>query len=327
MTEEQVIGRQKLEVRPHAVDAERKRRNDEIEAAIYNRSLRIQQEADQMEREAAEDLRRQRRREQEIGRHSIEADEAARGEQGRQFTKIIPEELMREEIRDKSEDGLVAKTHSGPGPNQQLDEPMGSLYRSEVPKATEQARGRLGTELQETTRKGKETEGTNLKARQQEITGEERQAREEAEAEYVTRLHSDLAKVGLSEREIAAMLDDRKQGNEQHRPYMPPLHQPPPNPVEKNPPCNTLYVGNLPADASEDEIKRIFSKQEGNKRIAFRTKQNGPMCFVEFEDVPSATKALRELDGYPLQSSTKGGIRLSFSRNPLAVRSAPAASK
>lgn len=99
---------------------------------------------------------------------------------------------------------------------------------------------------------------------------------------------------------------------------------PPVNPADQNPPCNTLYVGNLPIDTSEEELKAMFSKQRGYKRLCFRTKQNGPMCFVEFEDVSFATKALHELYGYPLHNSVKGGIRLSFSKNPLGVRSGQA---
>ncbi|KAL6711513.1 cell cycle RNA binding protein whi3 [Coniothyrium glycines] len=108
------------------------------------------------------------------------------------------------------------------------------------------------------------------------------------------------------------------QGYSQHfaRPTYPPV-----NPADQNPPCNTLYVGNLPMDTSEDELKAVFSKQRGYKRLCFRTKQNGPMCFVEFEDTSFATKALNELYGYMLHNSVKGGIRLSFSKNPLGVRS------
>lgn len=96
---------------------------------------------------------------------------------------------------------------------------------------------------------------------------------------------------------------------------------PPINPADQNPPCNTLYVGNLPVGTNEDELKVMFSKQRGYKRLCFRTKHNGPMCFVEFEDVTFATKALHELYGHPLHNSIKGGIRLSFSKNPLGVRS------
>lgn len=99
-------------------------------------------------------------------------------------------------------------------------------------------------------------------------------------------------------------------------------HQyPPVNPADQNPPCNTLYVGNLPIETSEDELKAIFSRQRGYKRLCFRTKQNGPMCFVEFEDTTFASQALNDLYGFPLHNSVKGGIRLSFSKNPLGVRS------
>lgn len=95
---------------------------------------------------------------------------------------------------------------------------------------------------------------------------------------------------------------------------------PPTKTPDQNPPCNTLFVGNLPNDTSEDELKDLFSKQKGYKRLRFVTKQNGPMCFVEFEDVSFATKALQELYGHSLQNSTEGGIRLSFAKNPLGVR-------
>lgn len=65
----------------------------------------------------------------------------------------------------------------------------------------------------------------------------------------------------------------------------------------------------------------MFCKQRGYKRLCFRTKANGPMCFVEFEDISLATRALNEMYGALLHNSTKGGIRLSFSKNPLGVRS------
>lgn len=96
---------------------------------------------------------------------------------------------------------------------------------------------------------------------------------------------------------------------------------PPANPADQNPPCNTLYVGNLPMNTTEEELMQLFSKQKGYKRLCFRTKMNGPMCFVEFENVMYASKALNELYGKGLKYSVKGGIRLSFSKNPLGVRS------
>jgi hypothetical protein len=50
---------------------------------------------------------------------------------------------------------------------------------------------------------------------------------------------------------------------------------------DQNPPCNTLYVGNLPMDASEEELRQMFSQCAGYKRLCFKNKSNGPMCFVE----------------------------------------------
>ena len=90
--------------------------------------------------------------------------------------------------------------------------------------------------------------------------------------------------------------------------------------VEQNPPCNTIYIRNLPLDVSEEEIKALFSKKRGYKRLCFRTKQDGPLCFVEFDDISLAAKALHDLQGYKLQNSVHGGIHLSFSKNPLGVR-------
>lgn len=96
---------------------------------------------------------------------------------------------------------------------------------------------------------------------------------------------------------------------------------PPANPADQNPPCNTLYVGNLPPDTQEEELKDLFSTRAGYRRLCFRAKSNGPMCFVEFEDEHYAGRALEELYGFGLSNSIKGGIRLSFSKNPLGVRS------
>ncbi|KAI9323325.1 hypothetical protein BX666DRAFT_2022078 [Dichotomocladium elegans] len=90
--------------------------------------------------------------------------------------------------------------------------------------------------------------------------------------------------------------------------------------VDHNPPCNTLYVGNLPNNANEEELRAMFAKSVGYLRLSFRNKSNGPMCFVEFENVACASQAMQELYGAMLSNSVKGGIRLSFSKNPLGVR-------
>jgi hypothetical protein len=51
--------------------------------------------------------------------------------------------------------------------------------------------------------------------------------------------------------------------------------------MDQNPPCNTLYVGNLPADTLEDELIALFSTCPGYRRLSFKSRNNGPMCFVE----------------------------------------------
>ncbi|KAI9276556.1 hypothetical protein BY458DRAFT_505336 [Sporodiniella umbellata] len=91
-------------------------------------------------------------------------------------------------------------------------------------------------------------------------------------------------------------------------------------PADQNPPCNTLYVGNLPPNTSEEELKLLFSNLPGYRRMCFRTKSQGPMCFIEFDDIVCASQALNELQGQPLTNSVKGGIRLSYSKNPLFIK-------
>ena len=53
---------------------------------------------------------------------------------------------------------------------------------------------------------------------------------------------------------------------------------------------NTLYVGNLPSAPSpggsppvilEERLRELFSKRPGYRKLCFRQKSNGPMCFVE----------------------------------------------
>lgn len=131
------------------------------------------------------------------------------------------------------------------------------------------------------------------------------------------------------------------------------------------PQINTLYVGNLPAISPpthppsylEDSLRAMFQQSPGFKRMSFRQKINGPMCFVEYEDVGFATRAIRDLYGngvvcFSASSNllsalprcatgtfgeqtgerggskrliqqnglVKGGIRLSYSKNSLGQR-------
>ncbi|KAH8202483.1 hypothetical protein TruAng_003383 [Truncatella angustata] len=84
--------------------------------------------------------------------------------------------------------------------------------------------------------------------------------------------------------------------------------------------CNTLYINHMPVNVHEDLLKQIFSNQPGYKRLCYRAKQDGPMCFIEFENVQSATSALDELDGRPWTNGIDGRINLGYSKNSLGVR-------
>ncbi|KII95306.1 hypothetical protein PLICRDRAFT_209958 [Plicaturopsis crispa FD-325 SS-3] len=106
--------------------------------------------------------------------------------------------------------------------------------------------------------------------------------------------------------------------------------------VDQNPPINTLYVGNLPTSQApagyppnylEESLRELFQRRQGYRKLCYRHKPAGPMCFVEFDDVAYATKALNDLYGNTLNGLIKGGgIRLSYSKNPLGVRTPTSAS-
>lgn len=68
-------------------------------------------------------------------------------------------------------------------------------------------------------------------------------------------------------------------------------------------------------------LRNAFSRCPGFKRLQFRNKSNGPIVFVEFVDTAHATRAMQDLYGHTLGGLVKGGIRLSYSKNPLGVRS------
>jgi len=90
--------------------------------------------------------------------------------------------------------------------------------------------------------------------------------------------------------------------------------------MDHNSTCNTICVTNLPPDASEDDLKAIFSKERGFKRLCFRNKQNGPVCFVEFENVDFAVYTFLFLDE-DLPNGIIAHAQLGFAKQPLGVRS------
>ena len=68
------------------------------------------------------------------------------------------------------------------------------------------------------------------------------------------------------------------------------------------------------ADLPSAGLRNAFSRCLGFRRLCFRSKSNGPIVFVEFDDVNFATRALQEMYGNTLGGVIKGGIRLSYSK-------------
>ncbi|RDL38321.1 RNA-binding, RBD [Venustampulla echinocandica] len=80
-----------------------------------------------------------------------------------------------------------------------------------------------------------------------------------------------------------------------------------------NPPCNNLYVRNLPLEPSEDDLREYFSEMPGYEGL--RMKRNEQECFVRFSDVDSAMDALQKSDDHRFSSDDRWGIMVGYARN------------
>lgn len=89
--------------------------------------------------------------------------------------------------------------------------------------------------------------------------------------------------------------------------------------MKDNPPCNTLFIGNLGDNIAEDELRHLFNMQPGYKQMKILRHERNTVCFIEFDDVNSATAVHQNLQGAVLPSSGRG-IRIQFSKNPFGRR-------
>ncbi|XP_068652382.1 uncharacterized protein [Aristolochia californica] len=115
-------------------------------------------------------------------------------------------------------------------------------------------------------------------------------------------------------------------------PVPPPVPMPTPAPVpaptgyapvqntKDNPPCNTLFIGNLGENIIEEELRGLFSVQPGFKQMKILRQERNTVCFIEFEDMNSASTVHQNLQGAVLPSSGRGGMRIQFSKNPFGRR-------
>ncbi|KAM7483968.1 hypothetical protein LguiB_008551 [Lonicera macranthoides] len=108
-----------------------------------------------------------------------------------------------------------------------------------------------------------------------------------------------------------------------HAPPVPmPAHAPAPLPApssyvpvqntKDNPPCNTLFIGNLGENINEEELRGIFILQPGFKQMKILRQERHTVCFIEFEDVNSATNVHRSLQGAVIPSSSSIGMRIQY---------------
>ncbi|GFR49169.1 hypothetical protein Agub_g11191 [Astrephomene gubernaculifera] len=85
---------------------------------------------------------------------------------------------------------------------------------------------------------------------------------------------------------------------------------------DDNPPCNTLFVGNLADTVDENELRNLFSGSPGFRQIKLMRGPKATLGFVEFDDVPTAMAAHAAQQGAVLASSDRGPIRVQYSKNP-----------
>jgi len=68
-----------------------------------------------------------------------------------------------------------------------------------------------------------------------------------------------------------------------------------------DPPCNTLFVGNLPNNVTERELSILFRFMPGFCGVRLIQRENKPpICFVEFTDSTSAAYAMHNFQGIKL---------------------------
>ncbi|KAL3825035.1 hypothetical protein ACJIZ3_021064 [Penstemon smallii] len=90
--------------------------------------------------------------------------------------------------------------------------------------------------------------------------------------------------------------------------------------TKDNPPCNTLFIGNLGENINEEELRGIFSVQPGFKQMKVLRQERHTVCFIEFEDVSSAANVHHSLQGAVIPSSGSVGMRIQYPFNPFGRR-------
>lgn len=110
------------------------------------------------------------------------------------------------------------------------------------------------------------------------------------------------------------------QGFPQHHPIIPlPSPTVPLGDITGNLPCTTLFVANLEKGCTEQQLREIFARTNGFRRLKIHDKGSGsPVCFVEYQDVQTAILAKHFLTGTIMPPGEKaGGIRIEFAKSKM----------
>jgi hypothetical protein len=99
--------------------------------------------------------------------------------------------------------------------------------------------------------------------------------------------------------------------------------------IDDNPPCNTLFIGNLSDNIADTELLSVFQLQPGFLSLKLnKGLKRQPICFVEFDSAESAFHSKEQLQGVMLASNLeKGGLRLSFAKQETRSSSSTSSSK
>jgi hypothetical protein len=82
--------------------------------------------------------------------------------------------------------------------------------------------------------------------------------------------------------------------------------------TKDNPPCNTLFIGNLGEAVNETELRGLFSSQPGFRQMKVVRQGKNTVCFIEFVDVNTAVTVHSNLQGAVLSTSDRGGMRIQY---------------
>jgi RNA recognition motif. (a.k.a. RRM, RBD, or RNP domain) len=90
-----------------------------------------------------------------------------------------------------------------------------------------------------------------------------------------------------------------------------------------NPPCDTLFIGNVSPNVSDEDITAYFQNLKGDlfKACKVNRNNNRVSAFVQFVDVATAQEVHASEQGKELPGSDRGPMRIQFSRNALGSTS------